>query len=429
MESSRKRWSLAAKRLSLFLTSVAVACGLCELLLRVMGIGYGTVHMESSQILHHVHPLDYRFVSYHPSREYGGHVVYYDEDGRRASPRGRRDSGTERFSVAFLGDSFVEAPQVSHDDSFVGRLESVARGRASVRNYGTSSYSPILYLIQWGHQVQRANPTHVFLMLFGNDVRNDLEMAESGRLDADGEIVGVSGLETSWLTRVSRMAYLGRLIRKTQLQLEWAWLHREDERVRPTTGFVEENPDVSPLTDRYLKRLAAEIDQSGATLAIMACLQRNGRYGRTIDLVAPSFTTRSGSGPTRTLLRSSTSRLPSMPPPPPVSSCSSSVTFISQPMDTAWWPTKSPLRTRVCSGATANDHGLTAHSGPVIAAVAGCSRCGVVALTNPIDRRDDEHVQRGRREKPAHDHDRQRCLYLASGFSKSKGDRHERQAG
>ena len=44
-------WSLATKRLSLFLTSVAVACGLCELLLRVMGIGYGTVHMESSQIL------------------------------------------------------------------------------------------------------------------------------------------------------------------------------------------------------------------------------------------------------------------------------------------------------------------------------------------------------------------------------------------
>ena len=66
------------------------------------------------------------------------------------------------------------------------------------------------------------------------------------------------------------MTYLGRLIRKTQLQLEWAWLHRGDERVRPTTGFVEENPDVSPPTDRYLKRLAAEIDQSGATLAIMA---------------------------------------------------------------------------------------------------------------------------------------------------------------
>ena len=117
--------------------------------MRIFGVGYGTVHMASSPTFHHVYPKNYRFVSYHPSGEYGGHVVYYDEDSLRAAPqRALERADGAAPTVAFVGDSFVEALQLSHERSFVGRLEEFASGGATVRNYGTSSYSPLLYLMQ-----------------------------------------------------------------------------------------------------------------------------------------------------------------------------------------------------------------------------------------------------------------------------------------
>ena len=163
--------------------------------MRVLGIGYGGVHMATSEVLHHEHPRNYRFVSYHRSREYGGHTVFYDAAGRRANPedpQGRRTDSD--VSVVVMGDSFVEALQVAHEESFVGRLQDAAPPNASVENYGTSSYSPALYLLQWRTRIRDRAPTHVFLMLFGNDIRNDEEMTAIAELDASGDIVAVSGV-------------------------------------------------------------------------------------------------------------------------------------------------------------------------------------------------------------------------------------------
>ena len=124
--------------------------------------------------------------------------------------------------------------------------------------------------MQWRHQTRRAAPSHVFLMLFANDVRDDRAMTELAETGEDGDVVAVSGVETSLVTRLSRMTYFGRLLRKTQLQLEWAWEHRGEARAAPLTTFVEENPDISPLTDSYLKRLVAETRASSAELVLMA---------------------------------------------------------------------------------------------------------------------------------------------------------------
>ena len=59
----------------------------------------------------------------------------------------------------------------------------------SVENYRTSSYSPALYLLQWRTRIRDRAPTHVFLMLFGNDIRNDEEMTAIAELDTSGDIV------------------------------------------------------------------------------------------------------------------------------------------------------------------------------------------------------------------------------------------------
>ena len=42
-----------------------------------------------------------------------------------------------------MGDSFTEAGQVAYANSFVGLLDASAKGVATVKNYGVSSYSPL----------------------------------------------------------------------------------------------------------------------------------------------------------------------------------------------------------------------------------------------------------------------------------------------
>ena len=271
-------------RAALIVGGLLLAVVTAEVSLRVLGIGYGGVHMATSEVLHHEHPRNYRFVSYHRSREYGGHTVFYDAAGRRATPerpQGRRanpESPGRRtdsdVSVVVMGDSFVEALQVAHEESFVGRLQDAAPPNATVENYGTSSYSPALYLLQWRTRIRDSVPTHVFLMLFGNDVRDDEQMTAIAELDTSGDIVAVSGAEPGLFARLARMTYLGRLLRKVQLQLEWMWDHRQEERNEPAYEFVEEDPEMTDLTDRYLRQLVGEVTETGAQVVLMAVPSR-----------------------------------------------------------------------------------------------------------------------------------------------------------
>ena len=264
---SRERSARAVLLIGGFLVAVVIS----ELLLRIFGLGYGGVHMVSSDVLHHVHPPDYRFVSYHRSREHGGHVVYYDEAGRRAHPdQSAVDLTGYEGAVAVMGDSFVEALQVAHEDSFVGRLQTAANGHTPVQNYGTSSYGPALYLLQWRHQIRQQRPSYIFLMLFGNDVRNDAEMTAIAQVDSSGEIVAVSGAEQTWFARVARSTYLARLVRKVQLQLVWAWEHWGEETGESFLDFLEENPDITDLTDGYLQQLVRETREVGTQLVLLA---------------------------------------------------------------------------------------------------------------------------------------------------------------
>lgn len=269
MEEGRFRRGIVP--VGLLIGSIGVGIILAELVLRVLGISYGNIHMEFSAILHHAHTRNHGFISYHPSHEYGGHLVYYDDEGLRALPgESTENEGTPDFIAAFLGDSFVEAIQVSHENSFVGRLEAGAPDNIRTSNYGTSSYSPLLYLLQWRTQIRIAAPTHVFLMLYGNDVRNDEAMARIATYDQTGAVVSVPGPKQTWATRLGRMSHLGRFLNMVRLRLLWVWEHRGEERAARVTAFIEENPDLTDLTDRHLRQLAVEFRESGAELALMA---------------------------------------------------------------------------------------------------------------------------------------------------------------
>ena len=236
------------------------------------------------------HERDHRFVSYHRSGEYGGHVVYYDAEGRRA-PLEEANNGedTPEFVVAVVGDSFVEALQVAYEDSFVGRLQAGAAARTQVLNYGTSAYGPLLYSLQWRTQIQHVAPTHVFLMLYSNDVRNDNAMAEMAVYDQDGRLIAVPGPSQTWHMRLGRQSHLGRYLNMVWLQLLWAWEHRNEERNTPVTDFVEENPNITPLTDAYLRQLVQEVRQSAADIVLLAVPSKERTLYRELRTSAPVF--------------------------------------------------------------------------------------------------------------------------------------------
>ena len=99
-----------------------------------------------------------------------------DQDGFRIGERGR----AEGVPVLLLGDSFVEALQVDHEQSLAGRLEqtlTTALGtQAAVRNAGISGWAPGQYLARARTLLPLEPYRAVVVGLYvGNDVRTTRE--------------------------------------------------------------------------------------------------------------------------------------------------------------------------------------------------------------------------------------------------------------
>jgi hypothetical protein len=249
---------------------IAVALTIAELMLRAFGIGYGSAPVESHPVLHHVHPANYTFLAYSSGAEYEPFTVTYDERGLRTHHVPRVSTrGSARYRVAFIGDSFVEATQVSDRDSFIGRLMESSGESTEVLNCGVTSYSPIFYLLQWREIVARWQPTHVFVLLFGNDIRGDEEMARDARFSADNEVLAIPGPGDDWFVRVARRSYLIRLLRMSQIKIAWYLDNRGG--AHHTDGHViEEHEPVSARTGAYLRKLHAEVRSAGSEFVVMA---------------------------------------------------------------------------------------------------------------------------------------------------------------
>jgi len=261
-------------RLAALAVGVLLALVIVETGLRMVGIGFGNSPMEPDRFLHHVHPINYRFIQQHPSGELGGFEVRYDAEGRVT-----RGSGVALSSkglpcrVAFMGDSFTEAGQVPFDQSFVGKLEEAAAGRCEVRNYGVRSYSPAIYLVQWTREVGRWQPTHVFLLLFGNDVREDVTYLSTAEVDPAGLPVAIQGPSDGWLVSQLRGLYTARFGRLIFMRLSWMWQFRDQEHTI-VSGVVEENPDLPARSTDLIRALDRRVRESGAQLVLMAVPSR-----------------------------------------------------------------------------------------------------------------------------------------------------------
>lgn len=202
-------------------SSLALSLLLAELILRILGIGYGSTPVEPDRRLHHVHPRDYSFIMHSPTGEYGGIRIRYDGQGCRIP--GDREPHTlanPEARVAFLGDSFTEANQVDWDSSFVGMLEA-RNPSVLVRNYGVSSYSPLIYRLKVDEIIRDFRPTHIVLQIFANDFINDWEYLDKANHTDYTQVTAVDGGTRSLAITLLRYSYLARLARKVQKQFEY----------------------------------------------------------------------------------------------------------------------------------------------------------------------------------------------------------------
>ena len=97
-----------------------------------------------------------------------------DREGYRVGDAGRRDAGTR---ILLIGDSFMEALQVQHEQSLAGLLEQriprVLGRDVAVRNTGVSGYNASHYLLTTRRAMRREPFTLVIVSIFiGNDITN-----------------------------------------------------------------------------------------------------------------------------------------------------------------------------------------------------------------------------------------------------------------
>ena len=252
--------------LLLLLFSISLTLVILEITLRIFDIGYGSAPLDSNPILHHSHPVSYEYRVHDPTGEYGGFNIYYDEDGL-SSPKYRvvKNNG-DSCRIAFIGDSFTKASQVVYEDSFVGLLDR--QSKCIVKNYGVSSYSPILYLLQWPFIENSFNPTHVFVQLFSNDMEDDKKYYSIAKKDENGEINSVPGPGNDWLISQLRKSYLIRLARKMQLKIKWMYQNYKVENKKIVSGIVEEVPSINDLSKSFIKKLNDKVVLSGSSFTL-----------------------------------------------------------------------------------------------------------------------------------------------------------------
>ena len=253
-----------------------VAVAMAELVLRVMGLGFGSSPMEPDPFLHHVHPRNYTFTAQHPSGELGGFPVEYDAEGRTVRPKAFGAGVTPPSTpcrVALMGDSFAEAGQVPFPTSFAGLLEQAAGKTCTVRNYGVRSYSPAIYLVQWTRDVRAWNPSLVFVLVFDNDIREDADYLTQAIVGPDGWPTAIQGPSGGWLVSQLRRSYVARFVRMITERLSWAWAHRGQDQ-RQIGDLVEENPPLTDLTAGLIRELNRRIAADRAQMVLMVVPSR-----------------------------------------------------------------------------------------------------------------------------------------------------------
>lgn len=250
---------------------VGLALVIAEISCRVLGLGHLNAPVVPSETVHHAHPEDFTFVAYDPRHEYGGFSVYYDHNGFRTfMPGSKASPSTGTRTVMLLGDSFTEALQVPYEKSFAGQLQLCAKPGVQVINAAVSSYSPVLYEIQWHTKLQSFNPVHMILQLYSNDPGDDLKYLESAIRDEQGIVRAVPNRSLFHsLASLGRVSYLLRFLRSRYMIFRERRSRAPENDALVVGGYIEENPELNSEHISAVLRLAESIAKTGSRLTVV----------------------------------------------------------------------------------------------------------------------------------------------------------------
>ena len=252
-----------------------------ELILRIFEINYGKAPMERSYVYHHVHPKNYSFLMHDEDgeREFGGHRVYYDQNRFRVKDKTIKNSLIkDNFnSIIFLGDSFTVGNQVKYEDTFVSKIEEISKRKTI--NFGTSSYSPVIYLAQVNNFFSEIKSNLVIMQIYSNDFNNDAKYSQ--KLVKDNSKIKINGGKNNFLISFLRNFYTARFIRKNQLLIKE--ILRNNDTISITgnkykQSFIKEQNikiDKIDYTSRIIKEIEIELKLLNKNLIVFMIPSRS----------------------------------------------------------------------------------------------------------------------------------------------------------
>lgn len=177
----RRRFSGLAGNLVLAGTSLVIGLLACELLLRLMGVGYPVFVWTDP-----VRGIALIPGARSPSQLGGRSLIEINSDGFRG-PEVALNRPAGSYRIALLGDSFIAAFEVPFEQSvgeLLGRRLSALRGTpVEVLNFGVGGYGTTQELLTLQHEVWKYSPDLVLLAVTtGNDIfDNELPLSRGYR--------------------------------------------------------------------------------------------------------------------------------------------------------------------------------------------------------------------------------------------------------
>jgi hypothetical protein len=159
----------------LIVASLVIALVICEVGLRLLGIGYPDFFDYDRYVGSQLRPG----ISGYYLQEGGGYVSI-NSDGMRDREHALKHP-PHTLRIAVLGDSFAEAMQVNQDQTFWAIMEKELQGctnlhgrRVEVLNFGEAGFGTAQELLALRHRVWKYSPDVVLLAFFtGNDVADN----------------------------------------------------------------------------------------------------------------------------------------------------------------------------------------------------------------------------------------------------------------
>ena len=257
----KRRW----RNVLLLLCSLAASFVIAEAGLRYFSMGYLDHPTNGHPVLHHVQPPNFKFDTFDIAGEFEGNSVIYDKNGLRI-PHGGFKFDPSRKDVVFLGDSFVESSEIPYEETFVA-LFGESFEDLNARNFGVSSYSPLLSYLQLKYFKTLIDPVLIVHLVFENDLEDDKNYYQLAKKQ-DGEVTAVPGDPNGVVHELLRGSYVARLANRARLTIQALMTTSLNGDENGSSNYLEDR-DLGEITPQYLNKISDLAKEDGIRYLLM----------------------------------------------------------------------------------------------------------------------------------------------------------------